>query len=89
IAVLKRDASFNEPDINCLKKQVERHKKEKEDNQFKIDNFENASKSLDQLFGNQISDNKKMGLGYNAIPPPFTGLFAPPSIDLSLRSLEI
>ncbi|GJT79895.1 putative ribonuclease H-like domain-containing protein [Tanacetum coccineum] len=46
IAVLKRDASFNESDINALKKQVERLKKEKEDNQFKIDNFENASKSL-------------------------------------------
>ncbi|GJR80846.1 ribonuclease H-like domain-containing protein [Tanacetum coccineum] len=46
IVVLKRDASFNESDINALKKQVERLKKEKEDNQFKIDNFENASKSL-------------------------------------------
>ncbi|GKA59841.1 hypothetical protein Tco_0759154 [Tanacetum coccineum] len=46
IAVLKRYASFNESDINSLKKQVERLKKEKEDNQFKIENFENASKSL-------------------------------------------
>ncbi|GKC02602.1 hypothetical protein Tco_0994212 [Tanacetum coccineum] len=75
IAVLKRDASFNESDINALKKQVERLKKEKEDNQFKIDNFENASKSLDQLIGNQISDNNKNGLGYNVVPPPLTGLF--------------
>ncbi|GJR33378.1 hypothetical protein Tco_1109610 [Tanacetum coccineum] len=33
IVVLKRDASFNELDINGLKKQVERLKKEKEDNQ--------------------------------------------------------
>ncbi|GJT41856.1 putative ribonuclease H-like domain-containing protein [Tanacetum coccineum] len=46
IVVLKRDASFNESDINALKKQVERLKKEKEDNQFKIHNFEKASKSL-------------------------------------------
>ncbi|GJV73217.1 hypothetical protein Tco_1493212 [Tanacetum coccineum] len=88
IAVLKRYASFNESDINALKKQVERLKKEKEDNQFKIDNFENASKSLDQLIGNQISDNNKKGLGYNAVPPPLTGLFAPPSIDLSNSGLE-
>ncbi|GJS26546.1 ribonuclease H-like domain-containing protein, partial [Tanacetum coccineum] len=88
IAVLKRDASFNESDINALKKQVERLKKEKEDNQFKIDNFENASKSLDQLIGNQISDNNKKGLGYNVVPPPLTGLFAPPSIDLSNSGLE-
>ncbi|GJQ93394.1 putative reverse transcriptase domain-containing protein [Tanacetum coccineum] len=34
IVVLKRDASFNESDINALKKQVERLKKEKEDNQL-------------------------------------------------------
>ncbi|GKB39342.1 putative ribonuclease H-like domain-containing protein [Tanacetum coccineum] len=46
IVVLKRDASFNESDINGLKKQVERLKKEKEDNQFKIEKIENASKSL-------------------------------------------
>ncbi|GJT50782.1 hypothetical protein Tco_0976939 [Tanacetum coccineum] len=63
IVVLKRDASFNELDINGLKKQVERFKKEKEDNQFKIDNFENASKSPDQLIANQISDKNKMGYG--------------------------
>ncbi|GKC90711.1 hypothetical protein Tco_1151360, partial [Tanacetum coccineum] len=34
IAVLKRDASFNESNINGLEKQVERLKKEKEENQF-------------------------------------------------------
>ncbi|GJR28085.1 ribonuclease H-like domain-containing protein [Tanacetum coccineum] len=68
IDVLKRDASFNESDINGLKKQVERLKKEKEDNQFKIEKFENASKSLDQLIGNQISSNNKKGLGYNVVP---------------------
>ncbi|GJW91137.1 hypothetical protein Tco_0168690 [Tanacetum coccineum] len=88
IVVLKRDASFNESDINGLKKQVERLKKEKEDNQFKIDNFENASKSLDQLIGNQISDNNKKGLGYNVVPLLLTRLFAPPSIDLSNSGLE-
>ncbi|GJT60142.1 ribonuclease H-like domain-containing protein [Tanacetum coccineum] len=88
IVVLKRDASFNESDINGLKKQVERLRKEKEDNQFKIENFENASKSLDQLIGNQISGNNKKGLGYNDVPPPLTGLFAPPSIDLLNSGLE-
>ncbi|GJU89395.1 hypothetical protein Tco_1301818 [Tanacetum coccineum] len=51
IAVLKRDASFNESKINALKIQIERLKKEKESNQIKIDNFENASKSLDKLIG--------------------------------------
>ncbi|GJU03973.1 hypothetical protein Tco_1114311 [Tanacetum coccineum] len=61
IVVLKRDASFNESKINALKIQIERLKKEKESNQFKIDNFKNASKSLDKLIGSQISDNNRKG----------------------------
>ncbi|GJV78795.1 hypothetical protein Tco_1514665 [Tanacetum coccineum] len=87
IAVLKRDASFNELDNNNgLKKQVERLKKEKEDNQ--IDNFENASKKFGSIDGKQISNNNKKGLGYNVVPPPLTGLFVPLSIDLSNSGLE-
>ncbi|GKA05703.1 ribonuclease H-like domain-containing protein [Tanacetum coccineum] len=88
IAVLKRDASYKDSDINGLEKQVERLKKEKEENQFKIDNYENASKSLEKLIANQISDNNKKGLGYNVVPPPLTGLFAPPSVDLSSSGIE-
>ncbi|GJT82422.1 hypothetical protein Tco_1056764 [Tanacetum coccineum] len=67
IVVLKRDASFNESEINALKIQIERLKKEKKSNQFKIDNFENASKSLDKLIGSQISDNNRNGVGYNTV----------------------
>ncbi|GKB12082.1 hypothetical protein Tco_0846005 [Tanacetum coccineum] len=55
---------------------------------FKIDNFENASKSLDKLILIQISDNKRKGVGYNAVAPPPTGLFAPPTIVLSSSGLE-
>ncbi|GKB49883.1 hypothetical protein Tco_0900636, partial [Tanacetum coccineum] len=88
IAVFKRDASFNESEINALKIQIERLKKEKESNQIKIDNFENASKSLDKLIGSQISDNYRNGMGYNVVAPPPTGLFAPLTIDLSNSGLE-
>ncbi|GJX27706.1 putative ribonuclease H-like domain-containing protein [Tanacetum coccineum] len=88
IAVLKRDASYKDSDIKGLEKQVERLKKEKEENQFKIDNYENASKSLDQMIGNQLVGNNKKGLGYNTVPPPLTGLFAPPSVDLSSSGIK-
>ncbi|GJZ07036.1 hypothetical protein Tco_0540829 [Tanacetum coccineum] len=49
IAVLKRDASYKNSDINGLEKHVERLKKEKEENQFKIDNYENASKRIEKF----------------------------------------
>ncbi|GJR46388.1 putative ribonuclease H-like domain-containing protein [Tanacetum coccineum] len=88
IAVLKRDASFYDSEINALNIQIERLKKEKESNQIKIDNFENASKSLDKLIGSQISNNNKKGVGYNVVPPPPTRLFEHPTIDLSNSGLE-
>nr|GEX48401.1 hypothetical protein [Tanacetum cinerariifolium] len=91
IAVLKRDASFRESNIIALNLQLEKLKKEKKSNKIKIDNFKNASKSLDKLIGSQITDISKTGLGftsYNVVAPPPTGLSAPPTIDLSSSGLE-
>ncbi|GKC03491.1 hypothetical protein Tco_1421432 [Tanacetum coccineum] len=78
-------------DISVLIYELEKLKKEKESNKLKIDKFENVSKSLDKLIGSQITDNSRKGIGfksYNAIPPPPTGLFAPPTIDFSNSGLE-
>ncbi|GKF96754.1 hypothetical protein Tco_0292575, partial [Tanacetum coccineum] len=36
----------------------------------------------------QLVDNHKKGLGYNVVPLPLTGLFAPPTIDLSHSGIE-
>ncbi|GJV30790.1 putative ribonuclease H-like domain-containing protein [Tanacetum coccineum] len=91
IVVLKRDTTFKDSEINALKSEIEKFKKEKESNQIKIDKFENASKSLDKLIRSQIFDNIRKGMGfvsYNAVPHPPTGLFAPPTIDLSNSGLE-
>ncbi|GKA86037.1 hypothetical protein Tco_0807748 [Tanacetum coccineum] len=88
IDVLKSDASFNEAEIITLKTIIEKLKKEKEDNLLKINNYDNATKSLDKVLGSQLIDNNKKGLGYNVVPPPPTGLFAPPTIDLSYSGIE-
>ncbi|GJR74239.1 hypothetical protein Tco_0086604 [Tanacetum coccineum] len=88
IAVLKIVSSFNESEITTHKMQIEKLKKDKEDNQIKIDNYENATKSLDKLIGSQIPNNSRKGVGYNAVPPPLTRLFAPPFVDLSNFGLE-
>ncbi|GJV62521.1 hypothetical protein Tco_1473349 [Tanacetum coccineum] len=91
IVVLKRDVSFKDSDISWLKSELEKVKLEKESYQLKIENFENASKSLDQLLGSQIIDKSRKGVGfvsYNVVPPPHTGFFSPPKIDLSNSGLE-
>ncbi|GKC02703.1 hypothetical protein Tco_0994313 [Tanacetum coccineum] len=53
--------------------------------------MERASKSLNKLRECQIGDNCKKGLGYenyNAVPPPYTGNFMPPTPDLSFTGLD-
>ncbi|GKB23254.1 hypothetical protein Tco_0862655, partial [Tanacetum coccineum] len=88
IAVLEKDASFKDSEINALKIEIQKLKNEKESNQIKINKFKNASKCLDKLIGSQIYYNSRKGVGYNVIPPPPTGLFAPSIIDLSYSGLE-
>ncbi|GKA94244.1 hypothetical protein Tco_0816230 [Tanacetum coccineum] len=81
-------ASIEEQLVFYKKNEIEKLKKKKESNQIKIDKFKNASKSLDKLIGSQISNNNRKGVGYNVVPPPPTGLFAPPTIDLSSSGLK-
>nr|GEY34434.1 ribonuclease H-like domain-containing protein [Tanacetum cinerariifolium] len=91
IAVLKRDISYKDSEISMLKSELEKFKQEKESNQLKIENFNNASKSLDKLIRSQIPNNSKKGLGYESyhvVPPPPTRLFSPPKLDLSNSGLE-
>ncbi|GJT15627.1 hypothetical protein Tco_0874333 [Tanacetum coccineum] len=52
------------------------------------DKFENASKSLNKIIENQIVDNCKKGLGYNAVPPPYIGNFMPLKPDFSFIGLD-
>ncbi|GJT00267.1 ribonuclease H-like domain-containing protein [Tanacetum coccineum] len=59
-----------------------------EDIKLTIENFENLSKSLSKLIDCQIVDKCKTGLGYNVVPPPYTGNFMPPKPDLSFSGLE-
>ncbi|GJS76487.1 hypothetical protein Tco_0726368 [Tanacetum coccineum] len=89
LATYKRGLAYVEEQLVFYKKnKIEKLKKEKESNQIKIDNFENASNSLDKLIGSQISDNNKKGVGYNDVPPPPTCLFASPTIYLSNSGLK-
>ncbi|GKB14801.1 ribonuclease H-like domain-containing protein [Tanacetum coccineum] len=59
LAVLKRDISYKDSEISMLKSELEKLKQEKESNQLKIENFDNASKSLDKLIGSQITPRSR------------------------------
>ncbi|GJV63742.1 ribonuclease H-like domain-containing protein [Tanacetum coccineum] len=88
---LKWDIQVGEITIRELRKKLEKIQKEKDSIQFNVDKFENASKSLDKIIECQIVDNCKKGLGYekyNAVPPPYTGNFMPPILNLSFTGLD-
>ncbi|GJV73548.1 putative ribonuclease H-like domain-containing protein [Tanacetum coccineum] len=62
LVVLKRDISYKDSEISMLKSELEKLKQEKESNQLKIENFNNASKCLDKLIGSQITDKSRQGV---------------------------
>ncbi|GJR48201.1 putative ribonuclease H-like domain-containing protein [Tanacetum coccineum] len=70
------------------RRKLELAQKQKDEIQLTVENFENSSKSLSKLIDGQIVDKCKTGLGYNAVPPPYTGKFMPPKPDLSFSGLE-
>ncbi|GKD42949.1 hypothetical protein Tco_1267594, partial [Tanacetum coccineum] len=88
---LKWDIQVGEITIIELRKKLEKIQKEKDSIQFNVDKFENVSKSLNKIIECQIVDNCKKGLSYkkyNAVPPPYTGNFMPPTPDLSFAGLD-
>ncbi|GKE50540.1 hypothetical protein Tco_1481798, partial [Tanacetum coccineum] len=88
IKVLKFEIECKDIAIRELRKKLEKAQQEKDSIQFHVNKFENASKSLDKLTDSQNIDNCKKGLGYNAVPPPYTKTFMPPTPDLSITGLK-
>ncbi|GJR39343.1 ribonuclease H-like domain-containing protein [Tanacetum coccineum] len=86
IKLLKREIYLKEVAITELRRKLELAQKQKDEIQLTVEKFENSSKNLNKLLDCQIVDKCKTGLGYNAVPPPYTGNFMPPKHDLS--SLE-
>ncbi|GJR09824.1 hypothetical protein Tco_0792476 [Tanacetum coccineum] len=88
---LKFEIHIGEITIKELRKKLEIVQKAKDGIQLNVDKFKHASKSLNKLIECQIVDNCKKGLGYenyNAVPPPYTGNFMPPTHDLSFTGLD-
>ncbi|GJY33204.1 ribonuclease H-like domain-containing protein [Tanacetum coccineum] len=74
-------------DITELKRKLELATK-KDEVQLTIQKLENSSKNLSKLLDIQIMDKCKIGLGYNVVPPPYTGKFMPPKSNLVYSSLD-
>nr|GEV98858.1 reverse transcriptase domain-containing protein [Tanacetum cinerariifolium] len=88
IKLLKRDIYLRDLDITELRRKLKLATKEKDEVQLTVQKIENSSKNLSKLLDSQILDKYKTRLGYNAVPPPYTGNFMPPKLDLVYPSLD-
>ncbi|GJZ67588.1 ribonuclease H-like domain-containing protein [Tanacetum coccineum] len=88
IKLLKREIYLKDLDITELKRKLELATKEKDEVQLIVQKFKNSLKNLSKLLDTQIMDKCKIGFGYNAVPPPYTGNFMPPKPDLVYHSLD-
>ncbi|GKF13542.1 ribonuclease H-like domain-containing protein, partial [Tanacetum coccineum] len=88
IKVLKHEIHLREVAIIKLRRKLELAQKQKDEIQLTVENIKNSSKSLSKLIKCQITDKCKTGLGYDAVPPPYTGNFMPSKPDLSFNGLE-
>ncbi|GKB31148.1 ribonuclease H-like domain-containing protein [Tanacetum coccineum] len=89
IKVLKREIHLREVAITELRRKLELAQKQKDKIQLTVENFENSSKNLSKLIDCQIVDKCKTSLGYNSVPPPYTGNFMPPKHDLLFSGQEV
>ncbi|GJX64383.1 ribonuclease H-like domain-containing protein [Tanacetum coccineum] len=88
IKVLKREIHLREVAIIELRRKLELAQKQKDEIQLIVENFKNSSKNISKVIDCQIVDKCKIGLGYNVVPPPYTGNFMPPKPDLLFTGLE-
>ncbi|GJR25071.1 putative ribonuclease H-like domain-containing protein [Tanacetum coccineum] len=89
IALLKRSVGHKEYLMGLLKTELKRVKEEKEGFEFKLAKFEKSSKDLDDLLASQVTDKRKKGFGYNAVPSPHPLILNRSTpLDLSYSGLE-
>ncbi|GJW53158.1 putative ribonuclease H-like domain-containing protein [Tanacetum coccineum] len=97
IAFLKYDVQVKDISIKDLKNQLEEALKEKDDLKLKLEKFKESLKNLTKLINSQISAKDKIGLvndrfkigeGFHAVPPPYTGNYMPSRPDLSFVGLD-
>nr|GEV23227.1 hypothetical protein [Tanacetum cinerariifolium] len=84
---LELEVEFKTNSLECLAKELETLKKEKEGLDGKLAGFQTAFKDLDSLLESQRLDKNKEGLRYNVVPPPPTQIHSSPKKDISWTGL--
>nr|GFD47902.1 hypothetical protein [Tanacetum cinerariifolium] len=71
-----------------LRKKLEKDGKERDEIKITLEKFENLSKTLNNMLDSQVNDKYQTGVGYHAVPPPYTWNFMPLKPDLILADVD-
>nr|GEX66634.1 hypothetical protein [Tanacetum cinerariifolium] len=87
IKILKLDIHLRDNSLTELRKKLEKAEKERDEIKITLEKFENSSKTLNKMLDSQVNDKYKIGIGYHAVLPPYTGNFMPLKHDLILADV--
>nr|GFC26869.1 hypothetical protein [Tanacetum cinerariifolium] len=86
IKLLNIEVQLRDTALTTLRQTLDTTKKEIDDLNMKLENFQTSSKRLTDLLASQTSEKAELGFvlsdGYHVVPPPVTGTFMPPKPDL-------
>nr|GEW91772.1 hypothetical protein [Tanacetum cinerariifolium] len=88
IKFLKLDVHLRDNALIELRKKLEKAKKERDEIKITLDKFENSSKTLNKMLDSQVNDKYKTGVGYHAVPTPYTRNFIPLKPNLILANVD-
>nr|GEY04208.1 E3 ubiquitin ligase BIG BROTHER-like [Tanacetum cinerariifolium] len=88
IRILKLNIHLRDNALIELRKKLEKAEEERDEIIITLEKFENSSKTLNKMLHSQVNDKNKTGVGYHAVPPPYTGNFMPPIPDLILADVD-
>nr|GEY72528.1 hypothetical protein [Tanacetum cinerariifolium] len=88
IKILKLDIHLRDNALTELRKKLEKAEKERDKIKITLEKIENSSKTLNKMLDSQVNDKNKTGVGYHAVPSPYTRNFMPPKPDLILANVD-
>nr|GEW72309.1 putative ribonuclease H-like domain-containing protein [Tanacetum cinerariifolium] len=88
IKILKLDIHLRDNALTELRKKLEKAEKERDEIKITLEKFESSSKTLNKMLDSQLNDKNKIGIGYHAVPLPYTRNFMPPKPYLILVDVD-
>nr|GEU43395.1 hypothetical protein [Tanacetum cinerariifolium] len=95
IKLLNIKVQLRDTALVILRQKLEKAKQERDDFKLKLDKFQTSSKKLTELLAksdceswppSSLYDRFQPSGGYHAVPPPYTGTFMPPKLNLPIKT---